>query len=117
MGRVFLKCLHLIRRYNNELKLCEKWREHLLTKRFVDDNLIYMIDLAIRNGWLIDGTGGVRHRADIGIQGEQVVEIGRVSTARIEIDATDQVVSPGLTWMKKVVLKADVVVSQRRKSK
>ena len=54
-----------------------------------------MIDLAIRNGWLIDGTGGVRHRADIGIQGEQVVEIGRVSTARIEIDATDQVVSPG----------------------
>ena len=29
----------------------------------------------------------------------------------------DQVVSPGLTWMKKVVLKADVVVSQRRKSK
>jgi N-acyl-D-aspartate/D-glutamate deacylase len=40
-----------------------------------------MIDLAIRNGWLIDGTGGVRHRADIGIQGKQVVEIGRVSTA------------------------------------
>ena len=30
-----------------------------------------MIDLAIRNGWLIDGTGGPRHRADIGIQGEQ----------------------------------------------
>lgn len=30
----------------------------------------------------------------------------------------DQVISPGLTWMKlKVVLKADVVVSQRRKSK
>jgi hypothetical protein len=29
----------------------------------------------------------------------------------------DQVISPGLTWMKRVVLKADVVVSQRRKSK
>ncbi len=39
-------------------------------------NLICMIDLAIRNGWLIDGTGAVRHRADIGVQGEQVVEIG-----------------------------------------
>ena len=29
----------------------------------------------------------------------------------------NQVISPGLTWMKRVVLKADVVVSQRRKSK
>jgi hypothetical protein len=29
----------------------------------------------------------------------------------------DQVISPGLTWMKRVVLKADVVVSQRRKGK
>ena len=29
----------------------------------------------------------------------------------------DQVISPGLTWMKRVVLKADVVVRQRRKSK
>jgi len=28
----------------------------------------------------------------------------------------DQVISPGLTWMKRVVLKADVVVSHRRKS-
>ncbi|MEI7506774.1 MAG: nucleotide exchange factor GrpE [Actinomycetes bacterium] len=29
----------------------------------------------------------------------------------------NQVISPGLTWMKRVVLKADVVVSQRRKGK
>ncbi|CAB4844307.1 unannotated protein [freshwater metagenome] len=54
-----------------------------------------MLDLAIRNGWIIDGTSKARYRADIGISGETIVAIGRVPTARVEIDATDLIVAPG----------------------
>ncbi len=46
-----------------------------------------MIDLAIRNGWIIDGTRKERFRADIGVVGEKIVEIGRVPPALNEIDA------------------------------
>jgi len=54
-----------------------------------------MIDLAIRNGWIIDGTRKDRFRADIGVVGEKIVEIGRVPSALNEIDATGLIVSPG----------------------
>jgi N-acyl-D-amino-acid deacylase len=54
-----------------------------------------MLDLAIRNGWIIDGTNRTRYRADLGIVGETIVAMGRVSTARVEVDATDLIVAPG----------------------
>lgn len=53
------------------------------------------IDLAIRNGWLVDGTGEPKRRADVGVVGDRVVEVGRVSAAIREIDATGLIVAPG----------------------
>jgi len=55
-----------------------------------------MLDLVIRGGDVIDGTGAARRRADVGIQGDRVVAIGEVpgDAARV-IDATGKVVTPG----------------------
>ena len=35
-----------------------------------------MLDVLIRGGEVVDGTGGPRRRADVAIQGDTVVEIG-----------------------------------------
>jgi N-acyl-D-aspartate/D-glutamate deacylase len=55
-----------------------------------------MLDVVIRGGEVIDGTGAARRRADVGIQGDRVVAVGEVpgEAARV-IDATGRVVSPG----------------------
>ena len=54
------------------------------------------LDLAIKNGTIVDGSGAPRFRADIGIQDGQIVEIGRIrSGAKQVIDAEGRVVSPG----------------------
>lgn len=53
------------------------------------------LDLAIRNGLVVDGTGAEPERLDVGISGDRVVAIGRVEPAEREIDATEQVVAPG----------------------
>ena len=55
------------------------------------------VELVIRNGLLVDGTGAPRRRADVGIAADRIVavgEIGRSARAR-EIDATDRIVAPG----------------------
>jgi hypothetical protein len=55
-----------------------------------------VFDLIIRGGDLIDGSGAPRRRADLGIQGDRVVAIGRIdSDAAAIIDATGKVVTPG----------------------
>jgi N-acyl-D-aspartate/D-glutamate deacylase len=54
-----------------------------------------VLDLAIRGGTVIDGTGSGRFVADIGIQGERIASIGEAGEARSEIDATGLVVAPG----------------------
>ncbi|HEX7094454.1 MAG TPA: amidohydrolase family protein [Acidimicrobiales bacterium] len=57
-----------------------------------------MLDMAIRGGHVVDGTGAPRHRADIGIEGGRIVAIGDaddVGPARETVDATDLVVTPG----------------------
>ena len=54
------------------------------------------LDLAIKNGTIIDGSGGPRYRADIGIQDGNIVEVGRIqSNANEVIDAEGKVVTPG----------------------
>ena len=54
------------------------------------------LDLAIKNGTIVDGSGAPRFQADIGIQDGQIVEIGRIrSGAKQVIDAEGRVVSPG----------------------
>jgi N-acyl-D-amino-acid deacylase len=54
------------------------------------------VDLVIRNGTVIDGTGAPGRAADVAIVGERVVEVGTVDAkgAR-ELDATDRLVTPG----------------------
>ncbi len=55
------------------------------------------IDLVIRNGLVIDGTGAARRRADVGIAGDRIVAVGEVASAARarEIDATDRIIAPG----------------------
>jgi N-acyl-D-aspartate/D-glutamate deacylase len=53
-------------------------------------------DLVIRNGTVIDGTGRPRFRADVGVNGDQVVALGRLrERAHEEIDAEGMFVAPG----------------------
>lgn len=54
------------------------------------------LDVVITNGWIVDGSGGPRHRADIGIRDDRIVSIGRVDTdAALAIDADGLIVAPG----------------------
>lgn len=54
-------------------------------------------DLLIRGGEVLDGTGAPRRRADVGIRGDTIVEIGDLSkaNAKTTLDASGQVVAPG----------------------
>src|SRR5262245_27390402 len=54
-------------------------------------------DIVVRNGTVVDGSGGARYRADVGIAGGAVVRIGNLSAERaaVEIDATGLYVAPG----------------------
>ena len=56
-----------------------------------------MLDLLIRNGMVIDGSGTVGVHADIGIRGDRIAAIGNLkgAEARSVIDARDHVVAPG----------------------
>src|SRR5437867_2594968 len=54
------------------------------------------LDLLIRNGTIIDGSGAARYRGDVGLQNGQIVEIGRIrSVAARTIDADGLIVAPG----------------------
>jgi len=53
-------------------------------------------DLVIKNGTIVDGTGAARFRGDVAIDGDRIVEIGKVSQkGKREIDASELIVSPG----------------------
>jgi N-acyl-D-amino-acid deacylase len=54
-------------------------------------------DMVIRNGFVIDGTGSARRRADVGIRGDSIAAIGDLSGAEAgtSIDARGEVVAPG----------------------
>jgi len=54
------------------------------------------LDLLIRGGTIVDGSGGARYRADVGIEDGRIVEIGRVrSAAERTLDADGLIVAPG----------------------
>ncbi len=54
------------------------------------------LDLAIRGGTLVDGTGAAGRPGDVGIRGDKIVALGDVpGEASKEIDATGCVVAPG----------------------
>lgn len=56
-----------------------------------------MLDRIVENGTVIDGTGGRRYRADIGIEGDRIIRIGDLAaeTAGTRTDATGRIVCPG----------------------
>jgi N-acyl-D-aspartate/D-glutamate deacylase len=55
-----------------------------------------MLDYAIVNGTLVDGTGAPRRQADIGIWDGRIVEVGTLSgPATTTLDATGLIVAPG----------------------
>ena len=55
------------------------------------------MDWIIRDGFVIDGTGMPRHKADVGITDGKITAIGDLSatTATQEIDASGKIVCPG----------------------
>ena len=55
-----------------------------------------MLDLVIRNGTIVDGSGMGRYRADVGVAGGRIVEIGRIhAPVQRSIDADGLIVAPG----------------------
>src|SRR5437762_10616926 len=54
------------------------------------------LDLLIKNGTVVDGSGMPRYRADIGVRAGRIVEIGRIrSSAEKVVDAHGLIVAPG----------------------
>ena len=55
-----------------------------------------MLDMIVRGGEVIDGTGASRRKVDVGIRDGRIVQLGRIDgEAREVIDATGKVVTPG----------------------
>jgi len=56
-----------------------------------------MRDLIIRNGTIVDGTGGAPFVGDVAIDGDRIVEVGTAigGSFKREIDATGKMVTPG----------------------
>src|SRR5947207_14823933 len=53
-------------------------------------------DLLIKNGRIVDGSGGPSYRGDVAVKDGKIVEIGKLSgTAARTIDADGRVVAPG----------------------
>jgi N-acyl-D-aspartate/D-glutamate deacylase len=55
-----------------------------------------VIDLVIRGGTVLDGTGGETRQADVGIEGDRIAVVGEVpANGAPELDATGLYVAPG----------------------
>ena len=68
-----------------------KYHVHIFREGFMG------FDILIKNGTIIDGTGGLRYKSDLGITGGKISAIGSLEEAEagMVIDGTGLVVSPG----------------------
>jgi dihydroorotase/N-acyl-D-amino-acid deacylase len=59
------------------------------------------LDVVLESGWIVDGTGNPRYRADIGIRGDRIVAIGHLAerSSRRRIDVSGLIVAPGFIDM------------------
>jgi N-acyl-D-amino-acid deacylase len=54
-------------------------------------------DIVIRNGLIVDGSGGAPYRADIALDGDKITAIGVITArGREEINAAGKIVTPGV---------------------
>jgi N-acyl-D-amino-acid deacylase len=60
-----------------------------------------MLDILIQNGEVVDGSGGVRYRADVGVEGGRIAKVGRLegTPAATVLDAANCLVTPGFVDM------------------
>jgi N-acyl-D-amino-acid deacylase len=60
-----------------------------------------MLDILIQNGQVVDGSGVPRYRADVAIEGDRIVDVGRLESTGAEtvIDASGCAVTPGFVDM------------------
>jgi N-acyl-D-amino-acid deacylase len=59
-----------------------------------------MLDLVLKNGTIIDGTGAPGRRADVGLRGDRIAAVGPVTEAAAEVlDVSGRVVAPGFIDM------------------
>src|SRR6185503_13192893 len=57
---------------------------------------VQKLDLVIRNGTVVDGTGAARVVADVGVRGDRIVGVGQLAVdAASTIDAAGRIVAPG----------------------
>ena len=55
-----------------------------------------MLDYVFRNGTVVDGSGGLRRAADVGVKRGRIAMVGTVNqAARHEINATGMIIAPG----------------------
>jgi N-acyl-D-amino-acid deacylase len=62
----------------------------------IEEERMMAYDLLIKNGWVVDGSGRPRYRADVGVMGGKIAAIGRIrESAKEVLDAEGHVVAPG----------------------
>lgn len=54
-----------------------------------------MLDLVLKNGTVVDGTGLPRFLADVGVEGSRIAAVGKDLQGRESIDCSGHVVAPG----------------------
>jgi len=59
------------------------------------------VDLVLKNGWIVDGSGNPRYRGDVAVRGDRIVAVGFLgnTAARDTVDVSGLVVAPGFIDM------------------
>ena len=76
-----------------------KWmmKSYFYTKYTIMRSVNIDLDVLIKNGLIVDGSGNPWFKADVGVDGERIVKMGNLRDERADrvIDATGLIVAPG----------------------